>query len=193
VQNNCIPSLKAAHLLSVLHGKAVDILHTVPAEATYDIVESLRGRFCDHRLSPASRLQLKARVQASGGTLHDFAAAVEQLAHRALVELPAAFAQTEVAQSFIHGIRDREVKQHLLLEDDWTLNVASNHTLNSEQPKRKRGLQQNRGSLPRRLLGQVSHLVVDESEDPCAGSVFPPVICPETRREPLEYRDSGTE
>jgi len=31
VQNNWMPSEKAAHLLSVLHGKAAGILYTVPA------------------------------------------------------------------------------------------------------------------------------------------------------------------
>ena len=41
-----MPSEKAAQLVSVLHGKAADILHTVPAEVTYeDIVESLRDFF----------------------------------------------------------------------------------------------------------------------------------------------------
>jgi len=34
VQNNWRPSENAAHLLSVLHGKAADILRTLPAEAT---------------------------------------------------------------------------------------------------------------------------------------------------------------
>jgi len=34
-QNNWTQGERAAHLLSVLHGKATDILHTVPAEATY--------------------------------------------------------------------------------------------------------------------------------------------------------------
>ena len=56
VQNNCMPSEKAAHILSVLHGKEADILHTVPAEATYeDIVESLRDRFGDQQLAAAYR------------------------------------------------------------------------------------------------------------------------------------------
>jgi hypothetical protein len=66
----------------VLQGKAADILHTVPAEATYeDIVGALRDRFGDHQLAAAYRSQLKARAQASGETLQEFALAVEQLAH----------------------------------------------------------------------------------------------------------------
>jgi len=77
VQNKWMPSEKAAHLLSVLHGKAADILHTVPAETTYeDIVESLWDRFGDQLLAAAYRSQLKARVQASGETLQEFVAAI---------------------------------------------------------------------------------------------------------------------
>ena len=82
MQNNWMLSEKAAHLLSVLHSKAADILHTMPAKATYeDIMESLWDRFGDHQLATAYRSQLKTRVQASSETLQDFVAAVEQLAH----------------------------------------------------------------------------------------------------------------
>jgi hypothetical protein len=59
--------------------------------------------------------QLKAKVQTSGEMLQEFATAVEQLAHRTFVGLPLAFIQTEAAHSFIDGVRDREVKQHLLM------------------------------------------------------------------------------
>ena len=122
VQNNWMSNEKAAYLLSVLQGKAVDILHTVPADAKYeDIVGALQDRFGDHQLAAAYRSRLKARVQASSETLQEFAAAVEQLAHRALVGLPVTFIQTEAAHTFIDGIRDRELKQHLLMGRDWTL------------------------------------------------------------------------
>jgi len=140
VQNNWMLSEKAAHLLSVLHDKAADILHTVPAKATYeDIMESLRDRFGDHQLAAAYQSQLKARVQKSGETLQEFAAAVEQLAYRALVGLPVAFIQTEATHSFIDGIRDREVKQHLLMGGDWTLNEALNQALKLEATKAAAG------------------------------------------------------
>ena len=96
VQNNWTQSERAAHLLGVLHGKAADILHTVPAEATYEaIVGALRDRFGDHQLTAVYRSQLKARTQANDETLQEFAAAVEQLAHRAFVGLPVNFIQTE--------------------------------------------------------------------------------------------------
>ena len=47
-------------------------------------------------------------MQASEETLQDFAAAVEQLAHRAFVGLPVTFIQTEAAHSFIDGLLGRE-------------------------------------------------------------------------------------
>jgi hypothetical protein len=80
--------------LSVLHGKAADILHTMPAEATYEaIVGALLDRFGDHQLTAAYRSQLKARTQANDETLQEFAGAVEQLAHRAFVGHPFTFKQ----------------------------------------------------------------------------------------------------
>ena len=50
-------------------------------------------------------------MQASSETLQEFAAAVEQLAHRAFVGLPVAFIQIQAAHSFIDGVGDWEVKQ----------------------------------------------------------------------------------
>ena len=81
VQNNWTQNEKVAHPFSVLQGQGANILHTVPAEATYeDIAGAFRNRFGEHPLAAAYRSQLKARVHKSGETLHDFPAAVEQLA-----------------------------------------------------------------------------------------------------------------
>jgi hypothetical protein len=78
VKKNWTQSERAAHLLSELHGKAADILHTVPGEATYKaIVGALPDRFGNHQVAAAYRSQLKARTQASDETLQEFAAAVE--------------------------------------------------------------------------------------------------------------------
>jgi hypothetical protein len=139
-QNNLTSNEKAAQLLSVIQGKAADFLHTVPAEAKYeDIVEALQDRFGDHQLAAAYRLQRTARVQVSSKTLQEFAAAVEQLAHRPLVGLPVAFIQTEAAHFFIDGLRDRELKQHLLMGGDRTLNEALNQALKLEAAKAAAG------------------------------------------------------
>lgn len=138
--NNWQPGEKAAHLLSGLQGQAADILHSLPVEATYeDIVGALRDRFGDHQLAAAYRSQLKTRVQASEETLQEFAAAVEQLAHRALVGLPVGYIQTKAAHAFIDGVRDREVKQHLILGGDRSLNEALNQALKLEAAKAAAG------------------------------------------------------
>jgi hypothetical protein len=71
-------------------------------------------------------------VQTGGETLQEIAAAVEQLTHQALVGLPADHIQTEAAHAFIDGIRDREVKLHLLLGGAPTLNEALNQALRIE-------------------------------------------------------------
>jgi hypothetical protein len=133
IHNDWTPREKAAHLLSVLQGQAADILHSVPSEASYeDIAGALQDRFGDHQLAAAYRLHLKARVQMSSETLQEFAAAVEQLAHRALVGLPVGYIQMEAAHACIDGVRDREVKQHLLMGGDRTLNEAFNQALKLE-------------------------------------------------------------
>jgi hypothetical protein len=131
IRNVWTPREKAADFLSVPQGQASDILHSVPAETSYeDIVRAMQNRFVDHQLAAACRSQLKARVQMSGETLQEFAAAVEQLAHQALVGLTVGFIQTGVADVFIDGVRD------LLMGGDRTVNEALNQDLNLERPKR---------------------------------------------------------
>jgi hypothetical protein len=61
-------------------------------------------------------------VKTSGETLQEFATAVQQLTYRALVWLPVDFIQTEAAHAFIDGVWVREVKHHLLMGNDQTLN-----------------------------------------------------------------------
>jgi hypothetical protein len=49
--NDRAPCEKAAHLISVLEGQAVDILQSVPARQTFkNIVGALKGRSGDHQL-----------------------------------------------------------------------------------------------------------------------------------------------
>jgi hypothetical protein len=139
-QNNWTQSERAAHLLSTLRGKAADIVHTVPPEATYKaIVGALQDRFGDHQLVAAYRSQLKARMQVGDETLQEFAAAVEQLAHQAFVRLLVTFIQTEAAHSFVDGVQDLEAKQHLLLGGDRTLNEVLNQALKLEAVKATAG------------------------------------------------------
>jgi hypothetical protein len=117
-----------------LQGQAADVLYSVPAKASYeDIAGALRDR--DHQLAATYLSHLKTRVQTGDETLQEFAVAVEQLAHRALVGLPADHIQTEAAHAFIEGIRDREVKQYLLMGGDGTLNEALSQALKLEAAK----------------------------------------------------------
>jgi hypothetical protein len=51
------------HLLAILQGKAVDILHSVPARVTYkDIIGALKGHNGDYQLAAAYQSQLKAGI-----------------------------------------------------------------------------------------------------------------------------------
>jgi hypothetical protein len=81
---------KAMHLLNALQGQAAVILHSVPAEATYeDVVEALKDSCGDLQPATAYPSQLKARSQTTGEMLQEFAVAIERLARRAFVRLHA--------------------------------------------------------------------------------------------------------
>jgi hypothetical protein len=67
--------------------------------------------------------------------LLEFAVAVEQLAHWAPVGLPQDFIQREAACSFVDGVKDWDVKQHLLSGGERSLNEALNQALKLETVK----------------------------------------------------------
>jgi hypothetical protein len=119
---------KATHLLDVFQRQAADILQRVLVGATHEYIVALKGHYGDHQLAAAYRVQLKATMQLNGNSLQELAAAVEQLAHWALEALPVDFIQREVAHAFIDGLRDRELKYHLLISGDTSLNEALNET-----------------------------------------------------------------
>jgi hypothetical protein len=101
---------KATHLLAILQGQVADILHSVLARAAYeDIIRALKGCYTDHQLAVGYWVQLKARIQLGSKSLQEFAAATEQLADWALVELPVDFIQREATHAFIDGMRDQEL------------------------------------------------------------------------------------
>jgi hypothetical protein len=65
------------------------IKHSVPPGAAHEhTVETLKGRHWDHQLAAAYRSQLKARTQLNDEFLQEFAAAIEEFTHWALVSLP---------------------------------------------------------------------------------------------------------
>jgi lipid A disaccharide synthetase len=67
--------------LTALQVQAAVILHSVPADVTYeDIVQALKDRYGDYQLAAVYQSQLKARFHTSGETLQDFPATIKQLA-----------------------------------------------------------------------------------------------------------------
>jgi hypothetical protein len=83
---------KTTHLLTVHQGQPANDLHSNPAETTHeDTVRDLTGSYRDHQQAAAYQVQLKARIQLSGASSQDFAAAVKQVAYWALVRLPVDF------------------------------------------------------------------------------------------------------
>jgi hypothetical protein len=82
---------KATHLLAILQGQAVDVLRSVPTEASSKgIIEAL-GWNADHQLAVAYHAQL------TGESLQEFPATTEQFTHHAFVGLPQYFIWWEAA------------------------------------------------------------------------------------------------
>jgi hypothetical protein len=57
----------------------------------------------------------QTRIQRSGESLQEFAAADDQVAHRVLVRLPNYFILREAGNELINGVKDCDVKQHHLV------------------------------------------------------------------------------
>ena len=119
---------------------------------------------------------------------------MEQLAHRAFLGLPINFIQAETAQSFIDGVQEREVKQHLLLGGDRTLNEALNQALKLEAAKETAG--------PPARLRELTGVPAKASQSPDHRRERSPVCwqCGSTghlrrdcRRGPRDNSDSGNE
>jgi len=109
------------------------------------------------------------------------------MARRALVELPVAFIQTGAAHPFIVGLLDREVKQHLLMGGDRTLNEALNQALKLEAATRPPAkLRELTGVTPR--ASQPSDR--RGRDDLCAGNASPPLTCAETAGEGRVKRET---
>jgi hypothetical protein len=65
---------------------------------TYVDIKALRGHYGDHKLAAAYCYQLEAKIQLSGKSQQEFAAAVKQVAHRTLVGLHVDLIQWEEAE-----------------------------------------------------------------------------------------------
>jgi hypothetical protein len=79
----------STYVITVLQGRATDVLHRVPKGATYEeTFEALEDCFGDQHLATVYRSQLKARTQDVGEPLQEFATTVEQLSHHAYPTLP---------------------------------------------------------------------------------------------------------
>jgi len=75
-------------------------------------------------------------VSAEGqGPLQEFAATVQHVEHRALFWLSVQFIKRKAAYAFMDGVRNGEIKQHVLMGDSGFLNEALNQELTLEAAK----------------------------------------------------------
>lgn len=94
---------------------------------TYEeIIEALESHCGDHQLAAVYCSQLKARIQHVDEFLPAFATAIEKLTHRSLVGLPGHYIRKAAAHGFIDGMRDRDMKQQLVVGSERTLSETLN-------------------------------------------------------------------
>jgi hypothetical protein len=107
---------KLTYLITALKGRAADVLHTIPTNATYEEnLQAQEDRFGEKHFAAAYRSQLKMRTQRAGESLQEFAIAIEQLAHRAYPTLPEDHIKRQAGKAFADGIDDPDIKIQLLL------------------------------------------------------------------------------
>jgi hypothetical protein len=125
-EHNCwMPREKVTYLIAALQGRACDVLHGAPRGAMYEeTFEALEDRFGDQHLAAAYRSQLKTQTQKAGESLQEFAAAIEQLAHRHYPALPEDHVRKDVGRAFTDGVEDPDLKIQLLLGGEKTINEA---------------------------------------------------------------------
>jgi uncharacterized coiled-coil protein SlyX len=121
---------KSTYLITVLKGRAADVLYGIPTSTTYEgRLQALEDRFGDQHFSAAYRCQLTTRTQKAGESLQDFATSIEQLAHRAYPTLPEDHIRREAGRAFAYGEKDLDIKIQLLLEGEKTVNEALGQAL----------------------------------------------------------------
>jgi hypothetical protein len=81
----------------------------------------LKGCCGDHQLVAAYQSQPHAETLLSSRSPQEFAAAIEQMAHLAIIGLLEDFIQREAAHAIINGVKDWEVKQQLLVSSERSL------------------------------------------------------------------------
>jgi hypothetical protein len=107
---------KSTYLITAIKGRATNVLHGIPRNATYDeTLLDLEDRVGDQHFAAAFRSQLKTRTQRAGESQQKFATAIEQLAHRAYSTLPEENIRREAGKGFADGVEDPDIKTQLLL------------------------------------------------------------------------------
>jgi hypothetical protein len=90
-------------------------VHWYSSELKQTYVKTVCNKLKYHQLAAVYQLQLEVRTQVSDELVQEFAAALKQLVHCALVRLPKDFIQREAACAFVDGVKDWNVKQHHLV------------------------------------------------------------------------------
>jgi hypothetical protein len=130
-EHNCwTPQEKSTYLITALQGRAADVIHGIPINATYEAtLQTLEDRFGDEHFAVAYRSQLNSRRQRAGESWQEFAIAIEQLAHRAYPTLPEEYIKQESGRAFVDGVEDPDTQNQLQLGREKTVREALRQAL----------------------------------------------------------------
>ncbi|CAF4760063.1 unnamed protein product [Pieris macdunnoughi] len=155
-------------LMLGLRGEALDVLEVMTGKVTLTrLLDALESRYGDSNLEPVYRAQLRERAQRPSESLQEWGLEIEKLVRKAYASLPDV-ADKILVQTFIDGIRDREVRISVNLGHHKNLKDALAHALEVEairkdsRPYRIRAVTEKPNSCQRGptcyLCGEVGHM-----------------------------------
>jgi hypothetical protein len=128
--NCCTCQDNSTYLITVLQGRATNVLHGVTKGATCEeTLEALEDRFGDQHLAAAYHSKQKPRIQGVEESLEKFSTAIKQLTHHAYPTLSEDHIRREAGKAFAEGVEDPAIKNQLLLGGEKTVIEALRRAL----------------------------------------------------------------
>ena len=115
------------HLVASLSGAPLTVVHNLPRihQASFQkLSEAFQVRFGSEHLTTLLHTQLQSRKQCHGETLAELATDIERLARGAFPDCPINAVERIAIRSFIHGIRDVNVRLAVSISAPTTLQKA---------------------------------------------------------------------
>jgi hypothetical protein len=104
------------HTLTAWHNRASNVLHGVLKEAMYEETIEALDCFADQHLPAVHCSKLKTRTKNIGKSLEELSTTIKQLIHHVLTATHKNHIHRGPGKALSNGIRNRGIKQQLLLK-----------------------------------------------------------------------------